>query len=187
MNEEVAIIPTQYSSQFMGLHAQRDYRVIKLWEVDSQIAFQPELNALLPFVPIMEGGGEQSIVQDAIRALRNSVTLTDFEPLLAFFASFVLESSLVQQIMRWDMVVLRESPWYNEILSRGRAEGKQEGKQEEAAALVLRLLARRFGQLPDDWTLTIGRLSLEQLGMLGEALLDFTTIEDLQNWLVSPV
>ena len=38
-------IPTQYRSQFMGLHAQRDYRVIKLWEVDSQIAFQPELNA----------------------------------------------------------------------------------------------------------------------------------------------
>ncbi len=45
------------------------------------------------------------------------------EPLLAFFASFVLDMPLVQQIMRWDMVVLRESPWYQEILSFGEQKG----------------------------------------------------------------
>ena len=81
---EGTIIPTEFSSQFMGLHARQDYHVIKLWEVDSQIAFQPELNALLPFVPIMEGGGDRAIVQAAIRSMRNSQTLTEFEPLLAF-------------------------------------------------------------------------------------------------------
>ncbi len=45
------------------------------------------------------------------------------EPLLAFFASFVLDMPLVQQIMRWDMAVLRESPWYHEILSFGEQKG----------------------------------------------------------------
>ena len=36
-----------------------------------------------------------------------------------FFATFVLESKLVQQIMRWDMAVLRESPCYQEIVNEG--------------------------------------------------------------------
>ncbi len=44
--------------------------------------------------------------------------LNQLEPLLAFFASFVLEMSIVQEIMRWDIAVLRESPWYQEIMVR---------------------------------------------------------------------
>jgi predicted transposase YdaD len=111
--------------------------------------------------------------------------------LLAFFASFVLESALVQQIMRWDMTVLRESPWYNEILSRGkqegREEGRQEGKQEEAVSLLLRLLNRRCGQLSDDLIQSVSALSLDQLGRLGEALFDFTTPADLQAWIAKAV
>lgn len=85
--------------------------------------------------------------------------------------------------MRWDMVVLRESPWYNEILSKGIQEGRQEGRQEEAASILLRLLNRRFGRLPDDLIADISLFSLEQLELLGDALFDFTTIADLQLWL----
>ncbi|WP_455390369.1 hypothetical protein [Oscillatoria salina] len=32
--------------------------------------------------------------------------------------------------MRWDMAVLRESPWYQQILQEGRLEGRVEGRQE---------------------------------------------------------
>jgi predicted transposase YdaD len=48
----------------------------------------------------------------------------------AFFATFVLESGLVQDIMRWDMGVLRESPWYLEILREGQAQGKARGETQ---------------------------------------------------------
>jgi predicted transposase YdaD len=174
---EGTIIPSQFNSQFMGLNARQDYHVIKLWEVDSQIAFQPELSALLPFVPIMEGGSDQAIVQEAVRRLRDQSSLSDLEPLLAFFASFVLESSLIQQIMRWDMTVLRESPWYNEILSQG--------KKEEAISMLLRQMTRRIGILPDNLIQGIQSLALEQLEDLGEALLDFTTLSDLQTWFIN--
>jgi predicted transposase YdaD len=85
--------------------------------------------------------------------------------LLAFFASFVLESEIVQQIMRWDMAVLQESPWYNEILSRGeqagRQAGRQEGRQEEAIALILRQLNRRLGQLSPGLIQSVSSLSSE--------------------------
>jgi flagellar biosynthesis/type III secretory pathway protein FliH len=34
---------------------------------------------------------------------------------------------LIQDIMRWDMTVLRESPWYQEILQQGIERGVQQG------------------------------------------------------------
>ena len=38
----------------------------------------------------------------------------------------------------------------NEGRQEGRQEGKQEGKQEEAVEILLRLLYRKFGEIPED-------------------------------------
>lgn len=120
-------ISTGYESQVFGLRALQEYHTINLWEVDVQIVFEQPLPSLLPFVPVLKGGGEESVVQQAVQLLRADEQLNELEPLLAFFASFVLSTRLVQQIMRWDMAVLLESPWYQEILNKGREEGRQEG------------------------------------------------------------
>ncbi|MGB3651904.1 MAG: transposase [Rivularia sp. (in: cyanobacteria)] len=113
-------IVSGYRSQVLGLQARQDYQVINLWEVDVQLVFQQSLSSLLPFVPILKGGNEVAVVQQAVQLLRADEKLDELEPLLAFFASFVLSTQLVQQIMRWDMTVLQESPWYQEILNQGR-------------------------------------------------------------------
>jgi predicted transposase YdaD len=123
-------IPTRYESQFRGLQARQDYRVINLWEVDAELVFQQPLPSLIPFVPILQGGGNESKVRQALQVLRTNEQLNDLESLLAFFATFVLETPLVQQIMRWDMAVLRESPWYQEILQKGVEQGLQQGLQQ---------------------------------------------------------
>jgi flagellar biosynthesis/type III secretory pathway protein FliH len=62
---------------------------------------------------------------------------------------------------------------------RGKSEGKIEGEQ----LLVLRLLRRRVGELPQALIESVQTLSVTQLESLGEALLDFTAMEDLLNWL----
>lgn len=190
-------------STFMGLHSRQYYRVINLWEVEAAIVFQQPLPALLPFVPILKQGGEVTTVERALALLRQDEQLVELEALLAFFASFVLESDVVRQIMRWDMTVLRESPWYQEILREGerqgrqqgwqegwqegrlegRQEGRLEGRLEESRSLVLRLLNRRVGDLPPALTAQVQALSLVQLEALGEALLEFTALVDLENWL----
>ncbi|MDJ0662325.1 MAG: DUF4351 domain-containing protein, partial [Crocosphaera sp.] len=41
----------------------------------------------------------------------------------------------------------------------------------------------RFGQLSEDYLTQIRGLSVEQLETLGDALLDFESEEDLQQWL----
>jgi hypothetical protein len=74
----------------------------------------------------------------------------------------------------------------------GYERGKQEGRQEGEQALVLRLLQKRVGELPQEVREQIQGLSLEQLEALSEALLDFNAISqgetaepiaDLLNWL----
>lgn len=72
-------------------------------------------------------------------------------------------------------ITLKETRVYREI--------KEEGREEEARSLILRQLTRRVEELPQQVRERIETLSLEQLENLGEALLDFTSLADLQVWL----
>ena len=62
-------------------------------------------------------------------------------------------------------------------------EAEQQGAQREAAKLALRQLHRRFGILGAELDAQIRALVTEQLENLSEALLFFTTKDDLLNWL----
>ena len=68
-------------------------------------------------------------------------------------------------------------------IEKGKQEGRAEGKQEEAATLILRLLKRRVGEIGGELEQQVSAMPLEKLEELGEALLDFTEANDLQNWL----
>jgi predicted transposase YdaD len=72
-----------------------------------------------------------------------------------------------------------------ELIPEIPPEGRQEGRQEEAANLVIRLLTRRCGSLSSSLELRVRSLLVNQLEMLGEALLDFSGIKDLENWLAA--
>lgn len=164
------VVATSYQSEFMGLQARQDYRTINLWEVDAELVFQQPLPSLLPFVPVLRGGDNESAVRQAVQRLRSDEQLSELEPLLAFFARFVLSTPLVQQIMRWDMVVLQQSPWYQEIL------------QQEALRILRRQLQRRFGEVPANLQATLQGLNLEQL----EELVDVAvTVNSLNEFIAS--
>jgi Domain of unknown function (DUF4351) len=60
-----------------------------------------------------------------------------------------------------------------------------EGRAEEAQALVLRLLSRCFSIISPATGVQIRGLSLNQVEDLGEALLDFSGLDDLEAWLRS--
>ncbi|PZV28212.1 MAG: hypothetical protein DCF12_00345 [Snowella sp.] len=59
----------------------------------------------------------------------------------------------------------------------------QEGEQKGEVSLILRLLTRRFGEIQLPIKQQIQGLSISQLELLGESLLDFTELQDLMNWL----
>ncbi|WP_404784927.1 DUF4351 domain-containing protein [Altericista sp. CCNU0014] len=64
----------------------------------------------------------------------------------------------------------------------GFERGIQEGLQHERS-LILRLLSRRVGILSSEVRSQVESLPLEQLESLGEALLDFSSAADLDEWL----
>ena len=76
-------------------------------------------------------------------------------------------------------ITLKETRVYREI----KEEGRVEGREEEAANLVIRLLTKRFGEIPQSILEHISSLSLPVLEDLSEALLDFSSMADLQAWL----
>jgi predicted transposase YdaD len=90
---------------------------------------------------------------------------------------------------------LEETRVYQEASAEGRAKGRQEGEQagilkgEKAGilkgeqALILRQLTYRVGHLAPEVLVQVQSLSLAQLESLGEALLDFSQLDDLMNWL----
>ena len=163
-------IVNSYEQEFLGLRAIQDYRVINLWEIDTEIVFEQPLPSLLPFVPILRGGGEVSVVQRALQALRADAQLNELESLLAFFASFVLEMPLVQQMMRWDMAILRESPWYHEI--------EQRGIQEGARRQLIRVLEQRFGEIPHEVEVRLEGKNVEQLEILMDSAIAVNSLDE---------
>ncbi|MGK7889184.1 MAG: DUF4351 domain-containing protein [Leptolyngbyaceae cyanobacterium] len=74
-------------------------------------------------------------------------------------------------------LTLQETRFYREV--------KEESREEGARSLTLRLLTRRFGELPDSILETVNVLSREQLEAFTDALLDFTSLEEIEVWLSS--
>ncbi|MHC5753331.1 DUF4351 domain-containing protein [uncultured Nostoc sp.] len=59
----------------------------------------------------------------------------------------------------------------------------REAKEEGERKVVLRQLNRLVGAIPDALLFQIQELSVEQLEALGDALLDFSSLADLEGWL----
>jgi predicted transposase YdaD len=81
------------------------------------------------------------------------------------------------------MTVLLESPWYQEILQKGENRGRREGALREAQSLILRQLTRRIGNVAPEIRSQVEASSITQLEALGDSLLDFSSSDDLANWL----
>jgi len=64
-----------------------------------------------------------------------------------------------------------------------KQEGEKEGRIKGAIALIIRLLKKRFGEVPENLKNQLSDLSLEELENLSEEIFDFTTFDDLSNWL----
>jgi predicted transposase YdaD len=80
-------------------------------------------------------------------------------------------------------LVMRLAPLYQEDREKARQQGKQEGQQLGEQQIILRLLKRRFGELGLSVIEQIQGLSIDELESLGDVLLDFSKVGDLEVWL----
>lgn len=84
---------------------------------------------------------------------------------------------------------LKQTRFYQEVFTEGVEEGvqrgEQKGRQEGEASLILRLLQRRCGEVAPAVQERIAKFDLARLDALGEALLEFHGVADLELWLAA--
>jgi Domain of unknown function (DUF4351) len=75
--------------------------------------------------------------------------------------------------------------WTEQGLQQGLQQGEKIGEKKECIALLTRQLRRKFGLQPqlEAALQQLPNMEIEKLEDLADALLDFTEIKDLENWL----
>jgi hypothetical protein len=76
-------------------------------------------------------------------------------------------------------LIMRLEPLYQQDREQAIQEGSKQGEQR----LVIRLLNRRFGEIDSSLIERVQGLSVDQIEALAEALLDFSSLNDLETWL----
>ncbi|MCI0397622.1 MAG: DUF4351 domain-containing protein [Chloroflexi bacterium] len=157
-------VVTAYHSEFMGLVTHQDFKVIKMWELDAHEALAQNLPAsLIPYVPLM-AGADEAVLRECVRRIRTEPDHEELETILALFAMIKLDPAVVERIVRWHVTLLEKSPIYQEILEKGVEQGLERGLEWS----IVRVLQRRFGEVPASVRQSLEQTPLEKL----EALLD---------------
>jgi predicted transposase/invertase (TIGR01784 family) len=159
-----------YQTAFVLENTRHQFEVIRLWEQPTEVFFNSP--GLLPFATLSQTDNKGETLQqvaEVLGQLKDTRMRGNVAASTAVLAGLVLNKELIQQILRSD--VMRESVIYQDIL------------QEEAFSLVMRLLRRRVGTVPPALQVKIQALPLPVLENLGEALLDFSGLADLEAWL----
>ncbi|MEM6596917.1 MAG: DUF4351 domain-containing protein [Cyanobacteria bacterium P01_C01_bin.69] len=74
---------------------------------------------------------------------------------------------------------VKQTRVYKDALVEGRQEGRQEGQCE----IIVRLLNRALGEIPNVLVSKIECLSSQQLEQLGDRIFDLSTLDDLTQYL----
>ena len=124
------------------------------------------------------------IVQQLLQRAKTEIP----DPLITSGIIDLLETVLVSKFSKLSRQEIQSMFLLSDIKqTRVYQEAREEGRQEEASSMLQRLLSKRFGKINDRRLENINSLSLEKLEDLGEALLDFNDIADLDHWLKSCV
>lgn len=157
------------------------YRVIRLWEEDSNPFFQNP--ALLPLAPLTKSDVPENLIAEVahqVNEIQDEEEKRRISSCASILAGLRFEEDLIRSLFRED--IMKESVIYQSILKEGMQQGIQEGVKQ----LVMMLLNSSFGTLESRLMAKIDSLSVQQLQELATALLNFTSKEDLDAWLGYP-
>ena len=172
-----------YETVFELENTRHQFEVIRLWQQPASIFLESQ--GLYPFASLAQTDEPESILRTVavrIEEIGAGKVQADLAATAFILAGLVLNRDLIKQILRRD--IMRESVTYQDILEEGEIKSEGKWRFEEAKGLVIRLLTRKFGNVSPTLLAKIEALPLERVESLGEDLLDFSSIADLEQWLV---
>jgi predicted transposase/invertase (TIGR01784 family) len=178
--------PSDIETTFSVESTRHEYQVLRLWEQDPEVFLNDP--ALLPFASLAAASDPVLLLQQVAQQVSRIESTQQRQEVCGYaelLAGLKFNKQLIRQVFAEGF--MRESVIYQEIFQEGVQEGvqkgRQEGRQEGELALVLLLLEQRVGQLPDELRDRLSTLDLPQLEILAVALLNFSQVSDLVNWL----
>jgi predicted transposase YdaD len=171
---------TAIETTFEFEQTRHQYRVVKIWEEDPRMFLEDP--ALLPFATLTAQPTEELLAQVAseVGKIEQEAQRQEMTSYVQIMAGLRFDTTLVKRLFRED--IMKESVIYQEIFETGEQQGEQRALQREKA-LILRQVTRQVGEVPQELRSSVELLSIDRLEALGEALLDFNSLQDLQNWL----
>ena len=151
-----------------------EFEVIRLWEQPTADLLR--FPGLLPLAILGRTDDRTQTLREISSLIDNLSDRREQSNIAAatsLLAGLVLKKDVIRAVLREE--IMQESVIYQDI--------KKQGVQEGKAGLVLRQLKRRIGEIEANDEIRINGLSVEQLEALGEALLDFSSYDDLSSWL----
>ncbi|MCP2727609.1 Rpn family recombination-promoting nuclease/putative transposase [Limnofasciculus baicalensis] len=125
--------------------------------------------------------------------IKQAATLDEIPEILGEISEIKLALNIANQakmtgeelevVDRRSMVLQDEKGRLTYAREEGKAEGKAEGRLQQTIALVMRLLKKRFGEIPAAIISQVEGLALSDLESLTEEIFDFQSLPDLENWL----
>lgn len=168
--------PAVFETEFRTEFTHHRYQVIRLWEESPEALL--ENNVLLPLAVLCATENPTELLSQVAQEV-GKIEDTDLRQEIAactqILAGLRFDNQLISTMFREE--IMQESVVYQDILQKGIAQGE--------VAVILRLLHRFCGPLNPEIESRIKGLNKPQLEELSEALLDFTNLADLQQWLES--
>ena len=146
------------------------------------VVHQLPVNPQTLWLRIMGKGKVQENAIEELNALPKDNPYRDsvLELVSNLFTMLELNKEKRQELTKEDQeLIMKLSPIYKARLD----EARQEGIQQEATLLIVRLLKRKIGELSPNLESRVMDLPIHILEDLGEALLEFNSVDDLINWL----
>ncbi|MFN5516429.1 MAG: Rpn family recombination-promoting nuclease/putative transposase [Cyanobacteriota bacterium] len=158
------------------------YRVIRLWEVEPSILLDKPF--LLPFAVLAKTEAPESLLARVARQvdiIEDRAEQIEVSACAQLLAGISFSKALINMYLREEL--MRESVVYQSIVEESTRKGLGQGLQQGESLIILRILTKRFGSLPERVKEEVSVLGTECLEELGEALLDFKSLGDLDDWL----
>jgi hypothetical protein len=158
--------------------ARLEYQILRLWEQNPQIILDSQRPGLIPLVALM---GQPNRIEERLEACASTLT-TQIESkqeqenlltLTVLLGSLQpnTQNAIEAFIRSRRMVDLMESP----LLQKWLNEAEQRGERQ----MLLRVLTRKFGNLPETVVETLSTIpDLERLGQLMDVAIDATSLDD---------
>ena len=167
-----------------------EYKVIRLIEIDGQSVLESQQPGLIPFLPLMKPPTDI----DTVGWLHRCVEAAKSQPLdTATRANLLTDmwimSGLVHDRLPLDEIfpegIMQESPVYQSIIEKGRAQGIEQGKRENTIESILELIDVRFQVHPKaTFKSKIADIEdLSRLKQLRRMAAEVDSIEELRDFL----